>query len=90
MRLLPIMSCIKCPYHHTTPYPVADPWERADFWWCTHPKNEKGIIAPDEEAERARLNLIHTGAIENLIYVAAYVEENVKIKIPETCKLKKG
>ena len=80
-----IKSCSQCPHHHATPYPTSDSFERPEYWWCKHPEN-KEVAAPNQEAERARQQIIQ-GQAKNLRYVAGYVEWTDKTPIPKWCLL---
>ena len=86
MKGLPILSCSECKFRLTTPYPTNDGWERAEYWWCTHPESRENK-AIDEEGEERR-KLLKGGSRSKVIsYIAGYVEWTDKIEIPEFCPL---
>lgn len=86
MKLLPIESCQECPFRLATPYPTSDSWERADYWWCIHPKSGDNQ-AMDEKGEEVRKSLKGTPKTEVVSYIAGYVEWNDETPIPEFCPL---
>jgi len=83
-----INNCKDCPLCITSTYPTSDSWERAEYWWCSHPKNEL-VKCNTTEDERNRLYISKQNNLENIRKIRGYVEwhEEKKIKIPEWCKL---
>lgn len=77
-----------CPHKLSSAYPTSDSWERLEYWWCKHPKNESNKCDFDSD-ERSRLYMCKQTGIENIREIAGYVEwhEEKKIKIPDWCKL---
>ena len=85
--VLEVKNCTKCPHHFTTPYPTADSWEKAEYYWCRCPSIKTETPGRDKEGEVARLQIKKMGEYEKLSYVAGYVEWNDKIDIPNECPL---
>ena len=79
--VIEIKSCSQCPHHKATPYYTSDSWERPEYRWCMN-ADEK---APNESAEKERLSIKKYSKLENLRYIAGYVEWNDKTEIPEWC-----
>jgi len=79
-----ILKCSECPHFKSSLYPTFDSFERPEYWWC---KNEDAI-APNEDAEIARLFIKKDSKLPKLRYISGYVEWNDKIPIPDWCPCK--
>lgn len=79
-----VEDCKGCPHHKATPYPTSDSFERPEYWWC---KNDDAV-APNDDAENARLFIKDDSKLPKLRYIDGYVEDNDNTPIPEWCPCK--
>lgn len=82
--IIDIKNCSQCPNFKSSPYPTADSFERAEYWWCTAAND----VAPNEEAEIHRQSIIKYDKVKSIKYIAGYVEWHDKTPIPDWCPIK--
>ena len=85
--VLELKNCTKCIHHLATPYPTADSWERAEYYWCKCPSLKTEATGRDMHGEKRRKDLKEQLNLEKLSYVAGYVEWNDEIDIPNECPI---
>lgn len=83
-----ITHCKDCPHKNGTPYPTEDSWERAEYWWCTHPDNDI-VIEDCDKNQELKIKLINTGAPSTMRFISGYVEwtDEKHITCMDWCKL---
>lgn len=87
-----ITHCKDCPFKYSTPYPTADSWEMAEYWWCKHPDND---IVIEEKVKiqdlkiKLFISLNDKNSYKKIRYIQGYVKwiDEKHITCPNWCPL---